>query len=211
MAAEKKSVAMHTDYLSACSFTNSDVQIPKVSGDSTNALRNEESRRLLQNFPWAWEHMLCWDLALSETWTTFLFWGCDKNAVGWDLRPGQCVQGFQTQEFDITSVILIWVDAFASGSDVAVFCLYRLWAASSMDFSLSVSCWIQRLYHQRLGCPQGVPVTSCLNMKTMLVLYVFLLMGLPFAQDHEIIPSESGVDHSAHRYLGVEFEIITCK
>ena len=102
-------------------------------------------------------------------------------------------------------------DAFASGSDVAVCYLYHLWAASKVDFSLSVSCWIQRLYHQRLGCPQGVPVTSCLNMKTMLVLYVFPLMGLPLAQDHEIIPSESGVDHSGHRYLGVEFEIITCK
>lgn len=55
------------------------------------------------------------------------------------------------------------------------------------------------------------PVTSCLNMKTMLVLYEFPLMALPFAQDHEIIPSESGLDHSAHRYLGIEFEIITCK
>ena len=110
MAAKKKSVAMHTDYLSACSFTNSDVQIPKASGDSTNALRNVESRLLLQSFPWAWEHVLCLDLALSETWTTFLFGGCDKNTIGWDLRPGQCVQAFQTQEFDITSVILIWVE-----------------------------------------------------------------------------------------------------
>ena len=58
---------------------------------------------------------------------------------------------------------------------------------------------------------KGSPVTSCLNMKTMLILYEFPLMGLPFAQDHEIIPSESGLDHSAHRYLGKEFEIITCK
>ena len=39
-------------------------------------------------------------------------------------------------------------------------------------------------------------------LKTMLILYEFPLMGLPFAQDHEIIPSESGLDHSAHRYLG---------
>lgn len=58
---------------------------------------------------------------------------------------------------------------------------------------------------------KGSPVNFYLHMKTMLVLYVFPLMGLPFAQDHEIIPSESGLDHSAHRFLGVEFEIITCK
>ena len=31
---------------------------------------------------------------------------------------------------------------------------------------------------------------SCLDMKTVLVLYEFPLMGLPFAQDHGIIPSE---------------------
>ena len=48
-------------------------------------------------------------------------------------------------------------DAFVSGSDDAVCCLYSLWAASSLDFFLSVSCWIQWLYHQSLGCPQGVP------------------------------------------------------
>lgn len=29
MAAKKKSVAMHTNYLSACSFTNSDMQVNK--------------------------------------------------------------------------------------------------------------------------------------------------------------------------------------
>ena len=202
---------MHTDYLSACSFTNSDVQIPKASGDSTNALRNVESRLLLQSFPWAWEHVLCLDLALSETWTTFLFGGCDKNTIGWDLRPGQCVQAFQTQEFDITSVILIWVEMPLLRDQMLLCVASTPLGSFQSDFSLSVSCWIQRLYHQRLGCPQGVPVTSCLNMKTMLVLYVFPLMGLPLAQDHEIIPSESGVDHSAYRYLRVEFEIITCK
>ncbi|CAI9156873.1 unnamed protein product, partial [Rangifer tarandus platyrhynchus] len=85
-------------------FTTSDVQILKASGDSTSALRNVGSRRLLQSFPWAWEHVLCLDLAPSETWTTLLFGGCDKNAIGWDLRPGQCLQACQTQESDITSV-----------------------------------------------------------------------------------------------------------
>lgn len=37
---------------------------------------------------------------------------------------------------------------------------------------------------------RGLESPSCLDMKTVLVLYEFPLMGLPFAQDHGIIPSE---------------------
>ena len=91
-AAKKKSVAMHTNYLSACGFTNSDVQILTASGDGTCALWNVESRRLLQCFSWAWDRRTL-DLAPSETWNTF-FEGCDKKSVGWDMFPGQCVQAF---------------------------------------------------------------------------------------------------------------------
>ncbi|KAM9713983.1 guanine nucleotide-binding protein subunit beta-5 isoform 3-T4 [Dama dama] len=105
MAAKKKSVAMHTNYLSACSFTNSDMQ------------------------------------------------GCDKKAMVWDMRSGQCVQAFETHESDINSVRYYPSgDAFASGSDDATCRLYDLRAdrevaiyskesiifgASSVDFSLS--------------------------------------------------------------------------
>lgn len=41
MAAKKKSVAMHTNYLSACSFTNSDMQVSRQGifwGDGTCCL-----------------------------------------------------------------------------------------------------------------------------------------------------------------------------
>ncbi|XP_069766329.1 guanine nucleotide-binding protein subunit beta-5b isoform X2 [Narcine bancroftii] len=105
MAAKKKSVAMHTNYLSACSFTNSDMQ------------------------------------------------GCDKKAMVWDMRSGQCIQSFETHESDINSVRYFPSgDAFASGSDDATCRLYDLRAdrevaiyskdsiifgASSVDFSLS--------------------------------------------------------------------------
>ena len=102
-AAKKKSVAMHTNYLSACGFTNSDVQILTASGHGTCALRNVESRRLLQCFHGHGTDVLCLDLAPSETWNTF-FEGCDKKSVGWDMFPGQCVQAFQTQESDTNSV-----------------------------------------------------------------------------------------------------------
>ena len=102
-AAKKKSVAMHTNYLSTCGFTNSDVQILTASGHGTCALRNVESRRLLQCFHGHGTDVLCLDLAPSETWNTF-FEGCDKKSVGWDMFPGQCVQAFQTQESDTNSV-----------------------------------------------------------------------------------------------------------
>ncbi|KAJ1073763.1 hypothetical protein K5549_007001 [Capra hircus] len=104
MAAKKKSVAMQTDYLSACSFTNSDVQILTASGDGTCACGTWRAGSCCSAFYGHATDVLCLDLAASETWNTFLFGRCDKKAIGWDMCPGQCVQAFQTQESDINSV-----------------------------------------------------------------------------------------------------------
>ncbi|MBN3313381.1 GNB5 protein, partial [Atractosteus spatula] len=153
MASKKKSVAMHTNYLSACSFTNSDMQILTASGDGTCALWDVESGQLLQSFHGHAADVLCLDLAPSETGNTFVSGGCDKKAMVWDLRSGQCIQSFETHESDINSVRYYPSgDAFASGSDDATCRLYDLRAdrevaiyskesiifgASSVDFSLS--------------------------------------------------------------------------
>ncbi|GAB1294440.1 Guanine nucleotide-binding protein subunit beta-5 [Apodemus speciosus] len=153
MAAKKKSVAMHTNYLSACSFTNSDMQILTASGDGTCALWDVESGQLLQSFHGHGADVLCLDLAPSETGNTFVSGGCDKKAMVWDMRSGQCVQAFETHESDVNSVRYYPSgDAFASGSDDATCRLYDLRAdrevaiyskesiifgASSVDFSLS--------------------------------------------------------------------------
>ncbi|XP_004835445.1 guanine nucleotide-binding protein subunit beta-5 isoform X2 [Heterocephalus glaber] len=153
MAAKKRSVAMHTNYLSACSFTNSDMQILTASGDGTCALWDVESGQLLQSFHGHGADVLCLDLAPSETGNTFVSGGCDKKAMVWDMRSGQCVQAFETHESDINSVRYYPSgDAFASGSDDATCRLYDLRAdrevaiyskesiifgASSVDFSLS--------------------------------------------------------------------------
>ncbi|CAJ0939012.1 unnamed protein product, partial [Ranitomeya imitator] len=104
MAAKKKSVAMHTNYLSACSFTNSDMQILTASGDGTCALWDVESGQLLQSFHGHGADVLCLDLAPSETGNTFVSGGCDKKAMVWDMRTGQCIQSFETHESDINSV-----------------------------------------------------------------------------------------------------------
>uniref|UniRef100_A0A663EDM8 G protein subunit beta 5 n=2 Tax=Telluraves TaxID=3073808 RepID=A0A663EDM8_AQUCH len=153
MAAKKKSVAMHTNYLSACSFTNSDMQILTASGDGTCALWDVESGQLLQSFHGHGADVLCLDLAPSETGNTFVSGGCDKKAMVWDMRSGQCIQSFETHDSDINSVRYYPSgDAFASGSDDATCRLYDLRAdrevaiyskesiifgASSVDFSLS--------------------------------------------------------------------------
>nr|XP_023670020.1 guanine nucleotide-binding protein subunit beta-5 isoform X1 [Paramormyrops kingsleyae] len=153
LAAKKKSVAMHTNYLSACSFTNSDMQILTSSGDGTCALWDVESGQLLQSFHGHSADVLCLDLAPSETGNTFVSGGCDKKANVWDMRSGQCIQSFETHESDINSVRYYPSgDAFASGSDDATCRLYDLRAdrevaiyskesiifgASSVDFSLS--------------------------------------------------------------------------
>uniref|UniRef100_A0A9J8DIV8 Guanine nucleotide binding protein (G protein), beta 5a n=1 Tax=Cyprinus carpio carpio TaxID=630221 RepID=A0A9J8DIV8_CYPCA len=153
LAAKKKSVAMHTNYLSACCFTNSDMQILTSSGDGTCALWDVESGQMLQSFHGHAADVLCLDLAPSETGNTFVSGGCDKKACVWDMRTGQCIQSFETHESDINSVRYYPSgDAFASGSDDATCRLYDLRAdrevaiyskesiifgTSSVDFSLS--------------------------------------------------------------------------
>uniref|UniRef100_A0AAR2J9J4 Uncharacterized protein n=1 Tax=Pygocentrus nattereri TaxID=42514 RepID=A0AAR2J9J4_PYGNA len=133
LAAKKKSVAMHTNYLSACSFTNSDMQILTSSGDGTCALWDVESGQLLQSFHGHAADVLCLDLAPSETGNTFVSGGCDKKANVWDMRSGQCIQSFETHESDINSVRYYPSgDAFASGSDDATVGFPR-----SVSFSLT--------------------------------------------------------------------------
>uniref|UniRef100_A0AAR2JBW7 G protein subunit beta 5 n=1 Tax=Pygocentrus nattereri TaxID=42514 RepID=A0AAR2JBW7_PYGNA len=120
LAAKKKSVAMHTNYLSACSFTNSDMQLLTSSGDGTCALWDVESGQLLQSFHGHSADVLSLDLAPSETGNTFVSGGCDKKANVWDMRSGQNIQSFETHESDINSVKYYPSgDAFATGSDDA--------------------------------------------------------------------------------------------
>ncbi|KAF5925415.1 hypothetical protein HPG69_001860 [Diceros bicornis minor] len=173
MAAKKKSVAMHTNYLSACSFTNSDMQILTASGDGTCALWDVESGQLLQSFHGHGADVLCLDLAPSETGNTFVSGGCDKKAIVWDMRSGQCVQAFETHESDINSVRYYPSgDAFASGSDDATCRLYDLRAdrevaiyskesiifgASSVDFSLSGKILFQKLSQDHKTGPRRNP------------------------------------------------------
>ncbi|XP_053479755.1 guanine nucleotide-binding protein subunit beta-5b isoform X2 [Ictalurus furcatus] len=153
LAAKRKPVAVHTNYLSSCSFTNSDMQILTSSGDGTCALWDVESGQLLQSFHGHSADVLSLDLAPSETGNTFVSGGCDKKANVWDMRSGQNIQSFDTHESDINAVKYYPSgDAFATASDDATCRLYDLRAdrevavyskesiifgASSVDFSLS--------------------------------------------------------------------------
>ncbi|KAF3832391.1 hypothetical protein F7725_026056 [Dissostichus mawsoni] len=70
--AKKKSVAMHTNYVSGCTFTSSDMQLLTSSGDGTCALWDVESGQLLQSFHGHTADVLSLDLAPSETGNTFV-------------------------------------------------------------------------------------------------------------------------------------------
>ncbi|KAG7482952.1 guanine nucleotide-binding subunit beta-5b-like [Solea senegalensis] len=153
LAAKKKSVAMHTNYVSGCTFTNSDMQMLTSSGDGTCALWDVESGQLLQSFHGHTADVLSLDFAPSETGNTFVSGGCDKKANVWDMRSGQNIQSFESHESDINCVKYYPSgDAFASASDDATCRFYDLRAdrevsvykkdslifgASSVDFSMS--------------------------------------------------------------------------
>uniref|UniRef100_A0AAY5KN89 Guanine nucleotide binding protein (G protein), beta 5a n=1 Tax=Esox lucius TaxID=8010 RepID=A0AAY5KN89_ESOLU len=127
LAAKKKSVAMHTNYLSACSFTNSDMQILTSSGDGTCALWDVESGQLLQSFHGHAADVLCLDLAPSETGNTFISGGCDKKANVWDMRSGQYTTNRTCRLYDLRA-----------DREVAIYSKESIiFGASSVDFSLS--------------------------------------------------------------------------
>uniref|UniRef100_A0A665VTM6 Guanine nucleotide binding protein (G protein), beta 5b n=1 Tax=Echeneis naucrates TaxID=173247 RepID=A0A665VTM6_ECHNA len=153
LAAKRKSVAMHTNYVSGCAFTNSDMQLLTSSGDGTCALWDVESGQLLQSFHGHSADVLSLDIAPSETGNTFVSGGSDKRANVWDMRSGQNIQSFESHESDINCVKYYPSgDAFASASDDATCRFYDLRAdrevaiyqkdsiifgASTVDFSMS--------------------------------------------------------------------------
>lgn len=153
LAAKRKQVAMHTNYVSHCTFTNSDMQILTCSGDGTCCLWDVESGQLLQSFHSHTADVLTLDKGPAETSNTFVSGGADKKAKLWDMRSGQNVQSFETHESDVNAVKFFPSgDAFASGSDDATCRFFDLRAdrevavfqkdsvifgASSVDFSLS--------------------------------------------------------------------------
>lgn len=150
---QRKVVAMHTSYISSCSFTQSDHQILTASGDSTCALWDVESSQLLQSFHGHTCDVMDASLSPLETGNLFVSGGCDNTACVWDMRIAQCVQSFNTHESDINTVR--WFpsgEAFASGSEDATIRLYDLRAdkeiacyqkpsvlfgVNSVDFSVS--------------------------------------------------------------------------
>ncbi|XP_063045008.1 guanine nucleotide-binding protein subunit beta-5b isoform X1 [Engraulis encrasicolus] len=153
LASKRKPVAMHTNYVSHCTFTLSDMQVLTSSGDGTCALWDVESAQLLQSFHSHTADVLSLDMGPAETSNTFVSGGCDMKAKLWDMRSGQNVQSFETHQSDVNCVKFYPSgDAFATGSDDATCRFYDLRAdrevavfskdsvifgANSVDFSQS--------------------------------------------------------------------------
>lgn len=128
MVVKKKFVVMYINYLLVCSFINFDMQILIVSGDGICVLWDVESGQLLQSFYGYGVDVFCLDLVFLEIGNIFVFGGCDKKVMVWDMCFGQCVQVFEIYEFDINSVWYYFSgDVFVLGLDDVMCCFYDLW------------------------------------------------------------------------------------
>ncbi|XP_075250402.1 guanine nucleotide-binding protein subunit beta-5-like [Convolutriloba macropyga] len=153
VSATKRTVAVHTGYMSCCQFDHSDNQILTGSGDSTLALWDVESCKQMQVFNSHQADVTSVNISPAETGYTFVSGGADKMAIVWDIRSGQPVQTFDGPEADINCVKFYPSgDAFAVASDDATCRLFDLRAdrevncfakdsiifpATCLDFSLS--------------------------------------------------------------------------
>ncbi|CAG0880010.1 unnamed protein product [Darwinula stevensoni] len=150
LTGKKKTVGVHSSYMSCCIFPNSDQQILTGSGDSTCALWDVESGQMLQSFHGHHGDVMAIDLAPNETGNTFVsgsedeymftsidrvllsvdsvrMKSCDRLAMIWDMRSGGCVQSFEGHEADINTVRFYPSgDAIATGSDDATCRLFDL-------------------------------------------------------------------------------------
>ena len=78
---------------------------------------------MIQSFHGQAGDVMSLDISPSESGNTFVSGGCDKTAMVWDMRTGDCVQVFEGHDSDINSVKFYPSgDAFATGSDDATVC-----------------------------------------------------------------------------------------
>ncbi|XP_071039938.1 guanine nucleotide-binding protein subunit beta-5 [Parasteatoda tepidariorum] len=129
VSTKKKAVGTHTSYMSCCLFPNSDQQVSTIIT------------------------VFFFFLIVSVNSKLYFIYGCDRQALVWDMRTGHCVQQFEGHESDINSVKFYPSgDAIATGSDDATCRLFDLRAdrevavyskqsiifgVNSVDFSVS--------------------------------------------------------------------------
>jgi len=124
---KKNVVAMHTSYLSDCTFTDSDHQLLTTSGDGTCALWDVESQQLLQSFHGHNSDVMCLSISPDECGNSFVSGGSDNTAIVWDLRTAKRIYSYNTHDADINTVR--WFpngETFASGSDDGTIRMYDL-------------------------------------------------------------------------------------
>lgn len=123
VTSKKRPIGTHTSYTSCCMFLGNDQQILTGSGDSSCALWDVECSTLIQSFHGHTADVMSLDVSPSETGNTFVSAGCDKRALIWDTRIGNCgqnqyIQSFKAHVADINSVKFYPSgDAIVTGSD----------------------------------------------------------------------------------------------
>ncbi|CAF3275053.1 unnamed protein product [Rotaria socialis] len=149
----KKVVATHANYISACKFMHSDQQLLTASGDSTAKLWDVESSTPIQTFQGHQADVMGIDVSPSEAGNIFVSASADHIAMVWDIRTGSYVQTFEGHESDVNAVRFYPSgDAFVSASDDATCRLFDLradrqvaiykkesiiFSCNAVDFSLS--------------------------------------------------------------------------
>eukprot|EP00058_Branchiostoma_floridae_P016024 XP_002601512.1 hypothetical protein BRAFLDRAFT_230620 [Branchiostoma floridae] len=123
---KKRTIAMHTSYMSCCRFVKSGYQILTCSGDCTCALWDVDSSQLMQSFHGHISDVLCLDISPVHC-RTFLSGSSDKTASLWDIRTGLCVHSFDGHDGDINGVKFFPTgESFVTASDDGTCRLYDL-------------------------------------------------------------------------------------
>lgn len=116
LAAKKKSVAMHTNYLSACSFTNSDMQVKTstfveyftCSSQETSSYWTPRAANVV--LLWCTDHVIRKERPFIKTTLFFLLTALaskiltssgDGTCALWDVESGQLLQSFHGHAADV--------------------------------------------------------------------------------------------------------------
>ncbi|KAM7406375.1 hypothetical protein PAMP_000754 [Pampus punctatissimus] len=131
--AKKKSVAMHTNYISGCTFTNSDMQAKEPSGVGGNKRRGEKRRGEMDG--WAEEgaekrhggRMWCVFVpeVIQQEFSNppMLTSSGDGTCALWDVESGQLLQSFHGHTADVLSLDLAPSETgntFVSGTETEI-------------------------------------------------------------------------------------------